>query len=135
MNPPSLDYLTVPERTLMETDAIGVATDPSLGVPLTYRDFQGTTFNPATGAHTDTFTDYVLTALRTRVTDREIIAGAGLYQRGDVRFMIPLGSLSIVPEKEDRITDASGNVYELLSWDRDALSVFMVFVARKVTTS
>lgn len=128
---PRVDFLSGEELAQIADDILGVFADPQLTVSVTYRSFQSRTFTPSTGETTATYTDTVLRAFRQNVPTREIAASQGLYQQGDLRFMIARASLAQTPDKEDRLVDGA-NTYSLVSWDTDAISQLWRVVARLV---
>lgn len=112
-------------------DVVDLMGDPSLAVTITYKAFQSRTFTPETGASTVTYADTTLGAIRNEIPSKEVQAAAGLYQQGDLRFIIARAQLIPAPGREDLILDA-GIVYNLVAWDSDPVSALWRIVARKV---
>jgi hypothetical protein len=127
-----LDFVLPSEATLMAADAAGVTADPQLGLTITYRSFTGRTFDPARGTWTPGSTDQVLRAIRNNLSQAEIAASAGVFQSGDVRYLVTRATLLATPGTDDKIVDSSGNVYDMVRWDTDPANLFWRFVMRLV---
>ena len=126
------DFMTPLELALVTSDVTGLTSDPQTSVEVTYRDFQSRTLNRGTGAVVETYTDQSgLRGIRNSLSARQVTAGEGLYQMGDVKFMFSRSLLTLSPAREDRIVEGSAT-YELVSWDSDPLSALWNIVARVV---
>lgn len=132
MTLPRVDFLFPNERLLILQDVADLTTDPSVGVSVTYRRLTGRSFTPSTGANTPTYTDTALRAVRNMVSAQQVAVSNGLYQMGDVRYMIERAALTGDPIKEDLVVEG-GVTYGLVSVDSDPLSAFWRLVARRVT--
>jgi len=128
---PRTDFLTPEELSQIGADVVDLFADSQLSVAITYRDFQSRTFTPGTGAATPTYTDYAIRAIRNMVPSREVQASQGLFQQGDLRFIIARQLLAVSPDKEDLIVDGS-MTYNLVSWDTDPIAQLWRVVARLV---
>ena len=106
--------------------------DLDIGLSVVYRSFQGETFTPSTGAGTSTFTDYTIQIIQNAISAGEIRAAGGLYQMGDIRFLIARSTLPVSPSKEDLIL-LGAETYNLVKWDTDPLNLLWRLVARKVS--
>lgn len=126
-----MDFLTAGELALIRGDVTDLTSDVQINATITYRAFQSRTFTPSTGEYTLTYTDTVLGAIRNEVPMSEVVASDGLYERGDLKFIINRPLLPSEPGKEDRILDGS-TVYDLVTWDSDPISALWRIVARKV---
>lgn len=131
MTLPHTDFLFGSELAQIRQDVTDLFADSELAVSITYRSFQGSVFTPGTGAYTKTFTDTSLTAVRNMVPEREVVAGQGLFQAGDLRFIVARALLPASPAKEDELVDGS-STYNVISWDTDPLGALWRIVARKV---
>jgi hypothetical protein len=125
-------YLSAGDRAQMASDLTALTADVRLGVAVTYRDHTGRTFTPSTGAYAGTYTETAIRAVRTLLTDKELRAGDGAYQAGDVVFLFDRVSLTVTPAREDRIVQG-GVTYEVLASDTDPAGLLWRIVARKVT--
>lgn len=126
-----MDFLTPSELSLILTDVRDLLADPQLRVSVTYRAYQSRTFTPSIGAVVPVYTDTVLGAIRNEMPVREIVASAGLYRTGDLRFIIERAALATEPNKDDHLIDGSVT-YDLISWDSDPVSALWRIVARQV---
>jgi len=124
-------FMTARERDLIRNDAHALVTDAMMSFPATYRDFQGSTFSPTLGTSVDSYIDLSITVHRGSVSAEEIAAAAGLYQRGDVRFLVERSMLMIPPAREDRIVVGT-QTYELLDWASDPINALWAITARLV---
>jgi hypothetical protein len=124
-----MDFLTAEEKLLMQTDATDLIGDLELSPPITYRAHGGQTFVPSTGQVIVTWTDFTIGAIRNELSAREVAASNGLYQMGDLRFLIRRSLLPVTPDKEDRII-VDGVTYEIVSWGSDPIELFWRMVAR-----
>ena len=97
-----IDFVLPDEVTMMRQDAAGVTADPQLGLTITYRSYTGRTFTPSTGSWTPIYADQVLRAIRNNLKASEIAASGGVYQEGDVRYLITKATLVAVPGKIGR---------------------------------
>lgn len=131
MTLPRLDFLLGEELAQIGDDVTGLLADPQLSVAVTYQDFQSTTVNPGLGTDVRTYTDSSIRAIRNAVPSREVQASGGLYQMGDLRFMVARSDLPITPNSEDRLVDGA-LTYNLVSWDTDPLAKLWRLVARLV---
>jgi hypothetical protein len=131
MTLPRTDFLSVEELAQIRQDVRDLFADSQIAVPITYRSFQSSTFTPGTGAYTKTFTDTALTAVRNMVPEREVAAGQGLFQAGDLRFIIARALLPTSPAKEDELVDGA-STYNVVAWDTDPVGALWRVVARKV---
>lgn len=131
MNRETLDMLLAAERTEISDSLADLIDDTHVSAAITYRDWQSKTRTPSTGAFTNTYTDYSIRAVRGELSAREVQAGAGLYQVGDIEFMIAQSDLSITPHREDRITSGS-TTYEVIDWKADPLDMTWTVIARRV---
>jgi hypothetical protein len=128
---PRTDFLTAEEQAQIADDVLGLFADAHLSVPITYRSYQSRVFVPSTGVTTITYSDTSVRAVRLEVPTREVVASQGLFQQGDLRFVIARATLPTTPNKEDRLVDGAA-VYSLVSWNTDALSQLWRVVARLV---
>lgn len=133
MRQSTLDFLSTSELAGIEQDVSNLMDDSHVTVVLTYRDFQSATRTPSTGAYTATYQDTQIRGVRTSLSAREIAAGAGLYQVGDIMFLVAQSDLPNVaaPTREDRL-QIEGTTYELVHWAGDPLSRTWRLVARRV---
>ena len=126
------DWVNPLELETVKADALAMVNDPQLGRPAVFKSqVQGTTFNPATGAYTSTYTETSLNVLRGELSIAEVKNSAGLYQPGDVRFTIAQQSLTQDPGREDRLV-LDGETFEVLTSREDPLSAVWTLVGRKV---
>ena len=130
----ALDMLTVTEKNTIVSDIGATVDDTDLSQAATYRDYVSNAFTPSTGAYTPTYTDTTLRVLRGRVSLQEIAASGGLYQRGDVRFLVDRVDLTVTPTREDRLV-LGGDTYEIVDWSTDPISALWLIVARLVKTA
>lgn len=132
MNTPAMDYLTTRESTDIGSDIADLMDDTQVSREITYRDYQSASRTVSTGAYTTTYSDSTIRGVRTDLSAREVRAGEGLYQMGDLRYVLAQSDLSgITPVREDRIVDGS-TTYELIAWSADPISMMWVVVARRV---
>ena len=127
----SFNFLTTAERALMQQDGSDLTTNPILSPPITYRSYQSRTFTPSTGAYVATYGDTTVGAIRSELSSREVAASQGLYQQGDLRFVILRAALTPAPGKEDKII-ADGAEYDVKGWDSDPIALLWRIVARRV---
>lgn len=127
MNP---EFLFPSELALIQADVTTLFADTELAVTVTYRALTGRTFTPSTGAWTPTYTETVLGVIRNELSMQEIAASEGLYQMGDLQFILQR-ALVPTPSKEDRIVDGT-EVFDLVRWESDPLSALWRIIARKV---
>lgn len=132
MSLPRVDFLFPSERLLILQDAADVTGDPSLGISVTYRHLTGRSFTPSTGAMTPTYTDTTLSAIRNVISAQQVAVSNGLYQMGDIRYLIERADLASDPGKEDQIVEG-GVTYGIVSVDSDPVSAFWRVVARRLT--
>lgn len=132
MNREALDFLDAIERADIVSDIGDLLDDAQVSVAVTYRDFQSRTFDAAAGTAASTYTDTATRAVRVELGAREIQAGAGLYQVGDVAFILAQSDLAATPHREDRIV-SGGVTYEVLTWAADALGLMWRVVARAIS--
>lgn len=130
MNSPTPDFLLARESTLIGTDIAALLDDQQLSVAVTYKEYTGRTFTPTTGATTNAYTSTALRAVRTSLSARELAAGAGVYQAGDVKFTFARSDLTWTPQLQDRIVE-DGVTYSLVNWQTDILSMLWIVVARR----
>ena len=126
----NLEFVFPRELALMLNDVTTIFADTELAVSITYRSFTSRTFTPSTGAWTPTYTDTTIGAIRNELSLQEIAASDGLYQMGDLQFIIERATLA-TPSKEDRIVDGT-EVFDLIKWESDPLNALWRIVARKV---
>lgn len=130
---PRTDFLFPEEQAQIADDMVAFFADPQFAGPITYRDYQSQTFTPSVGTVVATYTDYSLNARFNQMPDRQVVASQGLYQAGDLIFMIARSLLPVIPDKEDRIVTLSDGVtYGLVRWDSDPVFALWRIVARKV---
>jgi hypothetical protein len=133
MNTPSTIFLTAGERAIIAADVVALIDDAQLSIAVSYGVYAGRSLNPATGAVTESRPVTSVRAIRNLLTAREIAAGAGLYQAGDVRFMLKAADLAARPKREDRLTStADALTYEPVTWNLDPLGLIWNVVAREV---
>lgn len=133
MTLPRIDFLSSEELSQIAADVSSLITDPELTKPVTYRNFQSTSFTPSTGMQTATYTDSSLRVIRNNVTTREVAASNGLYQMGDVLFTFDRATFSaITPNREDRIVD-DNETWGVVSWTTDPIQRLWRVVARLMT--
>ena len=132
MNQTKPAFLLPEELAMIRSDLVELMADNELNVSTTYRDFQGETFTPSTGAVTPSYTDYSLKAIMIELRAREVRAGNGLYQLGDFRFHYNAQELIVEPAREDRIV-YDGHTYELVKWYSDTIKGLWSIVARRQT--
>ncbi len=135
---PPLDFVMPSEVALIQADAHGVVADPQLGVSITYRSYQSRTFTPSTGVWTPTYADQStivdgspLRAIRSLINAREAAASQGIYQAGDVRYLITRADLLTVPGTDDRVVEGA-YTYDMVDWQSDPVSAFWRLVMRRV---
>ena len=132
MNNPTTDFLTAAEKALITSDVVFFNQDDEVGRDIEYKDFQSRTRTPSTGAMAPVYSDYDIRATRISLTAREIVAGNGLFQQGDVRYMLAQAQIpGVTPHREDRIVDGS-DTYEVVDWSADPISATWNVVARRV---
>jgi hypothetical protein len=131
MNRETHDFLSAAELASIQSDTDDLMSDVHVSVAITYRDFQGLVRDPKTGTSTTTYTDTNLRALRRTLSAREVQAGAGLFQVGDLHLRIAKTDLPITPLREDRIVVGS-DTYEVVFWDTGTLGLTWLVVARRV---
>lgn len=131
MTLPRMDFLSTEELAQINADVVDLLGDTQLSVAITFRDYQSRVFTPSTGVTVATYADYSIRAIRNAVPAREVQASLGLYQAGDLRFIISRALLPITPNKEDLIVDGA-STYNLISWDSDPISQLWRIVARLV---
>ena len=131
MNTPVVDYLTTRESTDITNDVADLMDDTQVSRAITYRDYQSATKTVSTGAYTTTYSDASIRGIRTEVSAREVGAGEGLYQMGDLRYLLAQSDLSATPTREDRIVDGS-TTYEVIAWEADPISMTWTIIARRV---
>ena len=105
--------------------------DTQISRSITYRDFQSKTRTLSTGAYTSTYTDSAIRVVRTELSAREVRAGQGLFQQGDLRYLLAQSDLSVTPHREDRIVDGS-DTYEVLHWAAAPITATWNVFARRV---
>lgn len=125
-----IDFVLPDEVTLMQQDAAGVTADPQLGLTITYRSYTGRTFVPSTGAWTPNYTDQALRAIRNNLKASEIAASGGVYQEGDVRYLI--AKAIATPGTDDKVEDSDGVLFDMVQWDTDPANLFWRLVMRRV---
>ena len=130
MNSTSPDFITSRESTLIGTDVAALLDDTQLSVEVTYKEYTGRTFTPSTGATVNAYTSSTLRAARTTLSARELAAGTGIYQAGDVKFMFARSDLTLTPQLQDRIV-IDGVTYSLVNWQTDILAMFWFVIARR----
>ena len=131
MNTSALNFLTSDESDAIVGDVAALMDDTDVSRAITYRDFVSMTRTPSTGASTPSYTNYTIRGVRTDLSAREVAAGAGLYQIGDIEYIFAQSDLPIVPHREDRIFD-DPYTYEVIHWASDPLSVKHHIIARRV---
>ena len=131
MNTPTTDYLTAREATDITNDVADLMDDTNVSRSITYRDYQSVSRTITTGAYTTTYTDSEIRGIRTELSAREVRAGEGLYQMGDLRYVLAQSDLSVTPVREDRIVDGT-TTYELIAWSADPINVVWTVIARRV---
>lgn len=131
MNTPTTDFLTALEATDVTNDVADLMDDTHVSRAITYRDYQSATKTVSTGAYTTTYSDSSIRGIRTEVSAREVGAGEGLYQMGDLRYLLAQSDLSATPVREDRIVDGT-TTYEVIAWSADPVNMTWVVVARRV---
>lgn len=125
-----MDFLFNYERALILQDAHDIfRTGPSVAV--TYRRYTGSSFTPATGAYTPSYTDTVTSAIRNAIPAREVQASDGLFRQGDLRFIVERAAITGEPTKDDRLLDGT-RVYDLIDWDSDPMEALWRIAAREV---
>lgn len=134
MNRETLDFLSAEESTLISDDLADLMDDTTVSVAATYKDFVSRTFSPSAGTTTATYTDTALRGVRTTLGARELAAGNGLYQVGDVAFLLAQSDLAVTPHREDRMV-VGALTYEVLTWQQDALGKTWRVVAREVVSA
>lgn len=126
------DFLTAEEKTLIVADFGDLINDPEVGVDITYEVFVSKgAFNPSTGQVTLTFTSFPLRAFRSALRDREIAESGGLYQSGDVRYLIRRSDV-VAPKKDDRIIDGIKTRY-VIEVGTDVSDTFHAVVGRNLS--
>ena len=131
MREPATDFLSVIESTDIADDVADLMDDTQISRSITYRDFQSKTRTLSTGAYTSTYTDSAIRVVRTELSAREVRAGQGLFQQGDLRYLLAQSDLSVTPHREDRIVDGV-DTYEVLHWEADPINVTWNVFARRV---
>ena len=131
MNREAWDFLTGDERTAILDDVDELLDDTNLSVAITYRDFQSVTHTLTTGAYVTVYTDIALRALRSLLSAHEVAAGPGLYQMGDLAFLVAQAHLGVTPVREDRIV-LGADTYELVTWTAGPIGATWRLVARRV---
>ena len=131
MRDDTVDFLLAAESLLIENDVAALMDDTQLSVAITYQAYAGVTHTVTTGAYTSTPTSSSIRAIRNVLESREVRASNGLYQLGDIRFMIARTDFTGTPTREDRIVQGS-DTYELIDWETDPLSALWNIVARGV---
>jgi len=118
---PSPDFCSAAEQATMKADVAGVTSDAEAGaITVTYRKASATagsaTYNPATGAITDPFTDVTATALA--ITCKESDAKmAGMELEGtDRKLVMDVVDIGRVPQAGDAVV-ISSTPYEVM-WVR-----------------
>lgn len=126
------EFLTTFEATEIASDVADLMDDTDLTVSITYRDYQSSTRTLTTGVYTPTYTDYAIRCLQDALSAREVKAGEGLYEHGDLRFTFAQSDVSgVTPTREDQIVLGS-ETYEVVWWREDPISSMWEVVARKV---
>jgi hypothetical protein len=125
-----MDFLTVGERALMQQDGTDLLANIRLAPPITYRSFVSRVFTPSTGATTATYDDTVLGAIKSDLSAREVAASGGLYQQGDLNFVILRAALAPAPGKEDKLL-VDGAEYDVRSWASDPINLLWRLIARR----
>jgi hypothetical protein len=99
-----------PVRRILEA----LKTEPEVKCPITYRVFTGTTNDPVTGRPTASYTNYAITAIRLRHTEKSAeVHGsptASEVQKGDIIYMIAAGDFPSGTSLKDKIVTADGDV-------------------------
>ena len=131
MNTPTTDYLTARESTDITNDVADLMDDTNVSRAITYRDYQSVSRTVSTGVYTTTYTDSEIRGIRTELSAREVRAGEGLYQMGDLRYVLAQSDLSATPVREDRIVDGT-TTYELIAWSADPINMVWTVIARRV---
>jgi len=131
VNTPVVDYLTTRESTDITNDVADLMDDTQVSRAITYRDYQSVSHTVSTGTYTPTYTDLSVRGVRTGLSAKEVAAGAGLYQMGDLRYFLAQSDLSATPTREDRIVDGS-TTYEVIAWEADPISMTWTIIARRV---
>lgn len=131
MNQERMDYLTTYERGRISADVRDLLDDADLSVAITYKRFVSRVLTPSTGQYTTTYTNLGIRAIRNELSAKEVVAGAGQYQMGDVHYMIAVADQSQAPSREDRIVEGS-DTFEVRAWYADPLKAVWDVVARKV---
>src|SRR3990172_3704055 len=105
--------------------------DTQVSRAITYRDYQSVSHTVSTGTYTPTYTDLSVRGVRTGLSAKEVAAGAGVYQMGDLWDFLAQSGLSATPTREDRIVDGS-TTYEVIAWEADPISMTWTIIARRV---
>ena len=106
-----------PVRRILEA----LKTEPEVKCPITYRVFTGTTNDPTTGRPTASYTNYAITAIRLRHTEKSAevhgspttLAQGGSrseVQKGDIIYMIAAADFPQNTSLKDKIVTADGTV-------------------------
>ena len=125
------DFLTVEEKALIVADFGDLIDDTEVGVTVTYQVFVSKgAFDPATGQIALTFTSSSLRTFRSALRDREVQESGGLYQSGDVRYLIKRSDITS-PKKDDRIVDGAITRY-VIEAGTDVSDTFHAIVCRNL---
>ena len=131
MNTPTLDFLTAAENTQIATDVAALLDDTQVSVAVTYNSFQSRTFNAAAGTTTPAWTAFSIRAIRNTLGARELAAGQGVYQAGDLVFVLDRAEMTNTPSVDDQIVLGS-DTYKPGAWTTDPLGKTWRLVARRI---
>jgi hypothetical protein len=85
-----------------EMRQVAVDLTGELGKALTVRENTGSTYDPATGTNTVTYTDHAVNGAVRSYSERLIDGGS--VQVGDLEVTLPAQSLSFEPDTQDKVT-------------------------------
>lgn len=110
-------------RTILEGQSTGSRS-------LTYRRRTSATYDPTTQVNTPAVSDTSVTGTRHERASQEV--GDASAQSGEVGYQIEKRRLAFEPKSTDRIVDGS-DIFEVLDYAEDPLSLYWVFRCRKVS--
>lgn len=131
MNRLTTDFVSAGELTEIQAVVGEVMDDVQVRTSVTYRDYTGATHTPRTGAYTPAYTDTTCGAIRSDLGAREIAVSGGLYEQGDVTFLLAQADVAVTPTREDRVV-CDSLTYEVIDWRKDPLGLTWRLIARRV---
>ncbi len=124
------DFLSSSEATQLRADVKAAVETTALTTAITYTAVSARSFNPSTGAVTDTDTDTALNAFVQPIKTGEVEGSKGRYMLGDLVCVIAVDRIS-EPNENDSVT-VSGTTHRIVGWHHDSLKARYRLMLRKV---